>query len=263
MNNSQREYLSNFSHSNSGQPLRIAMYAHLAGGIQQGIFELGAVLPRETELAAASGVSRTVVREALMLLEEDGRITTRRGVGRFVNTTLPKSGIEEFSPFELALSADRTPLKVNQGDVEIQRTTQFTSTYLNLDDEANTWFRESVLEHDDRPVAILQEHLPAGLYLKNVSQTLANSIREAASIPGSLLTGILTLCGPIFTSAQCIITATVAGATRAKLVGLKSASPVLLSTQVASIGDTPAYMSKCIISPEFGHVEIVQRVATV
>ncbi|CAH0158692.1 hypothetical protein SRABI83_00894 [Arthrobacter sp. Bi83] len=39
-------------------------------------------------------VSRTVVREALMLLEEDGLIRAHRGVGRFVSDTLPRIGIK-------------------------------------------------------------------------------------------------------------------------------------------------------------------------
>ena len=44
----------------------------------------GDQLPGESELASRFRVARTTVREALKLLEQDGRIDVRHGVGRFV-----------------------------------------------------------------------------------------------------------------------------------------------------------------------------------
>ncbi|MEP7356242.1 MAG: GntR family transcriptional regulator [Anaerolineales bacterium] len=52
--------------------------------ILQGTFRPGSQLPGEMELGSILGVSRTVVREALRILEEDGLITRRHGVGTFV-----------------------------------------------------------------------------------------------------------------------------------------------------------------------------------
>lgn len=62
--------------------------------IRNNLLTPGSMLPTETELGGDMKVSRTVVREALMLLEEDGLIRARRGVGRFVADTLPRIGIE-------------------------------------------------------------------------------------------------------------------------------------------------------------------------
>ncbi len=45
-----------------GQPIRVAIYTRLAEGIRSGAFRLGEMLPRETELSAMLGVSRTPVR---------------------------------------------------------------------------------------------------------------------------------------------------------------------------------------------------------
>jgi DNA-binding GntR family transcriptional regulator len=44
----------------------------------------GSVLPSETELVAAHGVSRATVRRALASLETDGLISTHPGKGRYV-----------------------------------------------------------------------------------------------------------------------------------------------------------------------------------
>ena len=53
-------------------------------GIRDGRLTPGAKLPTESELMAAFGVSRTVVREALSRLQAAGMIETRHGIGSFV-----------------------------------------------------------------------------------------------------------------------------------------------------------------------------------
>src|SRR6187431_3320754 len=56
----------------------------LRQAIEQGKFGPGSQLPTEAELCQMLGVSRTVVREALRVLEEDGLVARRHGVGTFV-----------------------------------------------------------------------------------------------------------------------------------------------------------------------------------
>jgi DNA-binding GntR family transcriptional regulator len=56
----------------------------LRQAIARGTFRPGAQLPTEAELCQMLGVSRTVVREALRVLEENGLVMRRHGVGTFV-----------------------------------------------------------------------------------------------------------------------------------------------------------------------------------
>lgn len=56
----------------------------LRQAIAQGTFRPGTQLPTEAELCQMLGVSRTVVREALRVLEDDGLVARRHGVGTFV-----------------------------------------------------------------------------------------------------------------------------------------------------------------------------------
>jgi GntR family transcriptional regulator, transcriptional repressor for pyruvate dehydrogenase complex len=58
--------------------------ARLAADITNGKLVPGARLPTEQELIAATGVSRTVVREAVAALRAEGLVVTRQGVGAFV-----------------------------------------------------------------------------------------------------------------------------------------------------------------------------------
>src|SRR5215218_10009664 len=56
----------------------------LRQAITGGTFRPGSQLPTEAELCEMLGVSRTVVREALRVLEDDGLVSRRHGVGTFV-----------------------------------------------------------------------------------------------------------------------------------------------------------------------------------
>ena len=56
----------------------------LRQAITGGTFRQGSQLPTEAELCEMLGVSRTVVREALRVLEEEGLVARRHGVGTFV-----------------------------------------------------------------------------------------------------------------------------------------------------------------------------------
>ncbi|MFJ6533800.1 GntR family transcriptional regulator [Microbacterium sp. NPDC091662] len=244
--------------STVGQPLRVAVYSRIADGIRSGVFELGSALPRETELGVALGVSRTVVREALMLLEEDGLIITRRGIGRFVADDLPRVGLEELRPLEQALSDGEDDVVVRTISFDLQSTTDFTSSKLALDPAANTWFREAVVERHGEAVAILQEHLPAGRYLSDISQEIADGLDAAAASSSSVLAALREQTGAVFDSAVCEITVNVVGSSRGALLGLGPADPVLILTQTVTTGGTPVYLAKCIVSSRVGHLSVVQ-----
>ena len=60
------------------------LVARLTEDITSGKIAPGSQLPTEQELIAATGVSRTVVREAVAALRAEGLVITRQGVGAFV-----------------------------------------------------------------------------------------------------------------------------------------------------------------------------------
>src|SRR5947208_14415680 len=60
------------------------LITRLTADITSGNIPPGARLPTEQELIAATGVSRTVVREAVAALRAEGLVITRQGVGAFV-----------------------------------------------------------------------------------------------------------------------------------------------------------------------------------
>lgn len=66
--------------------LRSELAASLIAQIESGDLKPGARLPTEQAIMLATGVSRTIVREALATLRAKGLITTRQGLGAFVTS---------------------------------------------------------------------------------------------------------------------------------------------------------------------------------
>ena len=242
-----------------GQPLRVAVYSRISQGIRSGTLLSGALLPRETELGLALGVSRTVVREALMLLEEDGLIVTKRGVGRYVSDSIPhEGGLDEFQPLESLLAEPGTVIEVQRLEFTLQKVTDFVLDHIGLDEQADFWFRECVVTRDGQPVALVQEYVPDEVRLAGLNSAVAAQLADAASAPSTLLQALTDRVGPVFSAGVCRIAASIAGPTRAGLLGIKATDPLLVLTQSAELDGVAAYVSKCALPPAFGHLAVTQ-----
>src|SRR6186713_1689209 len=79
----------------------------LKAQILSGKLAPGSRLPTEQEMIAATGVSRTVVREAVAALRSEGLVVTRQGVGAFVADTAQR-------PFRLEVDGLRSAREAMQ-----------------------------------------------------------------------------------------------------------------------------------------------------
>ncbi|HET6952985.1 MAG TPA: GntR family transcriptional regulator [Acidimicrobiales bacterium] len=96
--------------------MREVRYRAIADGmrrrIERGELAAGALLPSESELSAAYGVSRVTVRKALELLRDEGLIDARQGFGWFVATdpvrqSLARLGTIEDQLADLGVDSER------------------------------------------------------------------------------------------------------------------------------------------------------------
>jgi DNA-binding FadR family transcriptional regulator len=102
----------------------------LAGDIRAGRWRPGDKLPTESEIMRASGVSRTVVREALSRLQAGGIVETRHGIGTFVLAPQASPGFR-IDPADLATAVDvlavlelRISLETESAGLAAQRRTK-------------------------------------------------------------------------------------------------------------------------------------------
>lgn len=94
-----------------GRQLRYQQIAdELRGRVATGEFAEGGLLPSESELAAAYGVSRVTVRRALAELKRAGLVDSRQGFGWFVPGTPLRQSLRDLTTMERQiLAANRTP----------------------------------------------------------------------------------------------------------------------------------------------------------
>ncbi len=74
----------------SGRPLHLQLYEILRDDVRHGVLKPGDLVPAESELVKAYGVSRITVRAALEHLVREGYIDRHRGRGSFVRAAIPE-----------------------------------------------------------------------------------------------------------------------------------------------------------------------------
>ena len=124
----------------------------LRQAILRGTFRPGSQLPTEAELCEMLGVSRTVVREALRVLEDEGLVARRHGVGTFVrNHPILKNLNFNFGITEMIESAG---LKAGTSHLALQKETADKEKAEQLRVEIGTPLLtvERVRTADERPV---------------------------------------------------------------------------------------------------------------
>lgn len=239
-------------------PLRVAVYSELAQAIRSGAVGLGQLLPSEPELSSAFRVSRSVMREALILLEEDGLIRNRRGIGRFVVEVLPEIGLEQLQPIERMLAAPGQANSVQRLKATLEASTDFTQRGLRLDDRASVLMWESVIVSNDLPIALAQEWVLGGEALAATRPGLAKVLAERGTDAVSMFTVLSDLLGTALGPGECEVSVSTTGSERAHALRVTASNPVLVLSQRVLLDGSPIYVAKHLITPEAGHLTVMQ-----
>ena len=162
------------------KPLYAQAYDRLLALIEEGELQPGDQLPAETQLAEQMGISRATLREALRLLEEEGVIVRRQGVGTFVaaNRHL-ESGLERLESV-LALAA-RQELETRIEDLSVEQITANHALADRLQADPGiplTRVRRTVLVQSE-PVAYLEDFiLTRWLPRESIGSDFAGSVLD-------------------------------------------------------------------------------------
>ncbi|GAB6935686.1 MAG: GntR family transcriptional regulator [Bacillota bacterium] len=146
------------------RPLYLHVIDWIKEQIREGRFTPGERLPSEFELAKQLGVSRTTLREALRILEDENIVVRRHGVGTFVHPRpLFSSGIEElFSVTDMIAAHGKRPGThyLFTGRVKAQAEDR---EKLNITEEDEVYVIERLRTADNEPVVYCIDKIPARL----------------------------------------------------------------------------------------------------
>ncbi|MFE4655783.1 GntR family transcriptional regulator [Streptomyces hydrogenans] len=226
----------------------VALYERIADAVHDGTYPPGSTLPSEPKLAAELGVSRPALREALLLLQEDGLLTVRRGVGRTVNARPPRRGFEHVQPLEELIGGGTGP-RVRALLRTLEEPTDFTTQHLLAPARAELRFWESVLVGEAGPAALCHEWAAPDEVLDRVHPAFAAALRAGASAPpdgpaASMLSVLLDASRELALHAHSGITATLLGRRRGEQLSRPADTPAVLVTQVVRVGDSPVLAAK-------------------
>ena len=202
-------------------PKPVLVKSKLRALIDQGVYPPGSQLPAETKLADMLGVSRTTLREVLHLLEEDGVLLRRQGIGTYVRKThsFVLSPLEASAPPSVIIrSAGANPgtrsieiaeeqadvtaasrLSIEPGSVIVKmkkvRTADSVPVLYSID-----MFEKSILGDEDVPL--------------NIGESVANFIEE--------------MCDKRAVHSECKVVPVVADNTLSKKLQVELHSPIFL-----------------------------------
>ncbi|MFD7163860.1 GntR family transcriptional regulator [Streptomyces violascens] len=224
----------------SGQQRRpvVALYERIADAIHDGTYPPGSTLPSEPKLAGELGVSRPALREALLLLQEDGLLSVRRGVGRTVNDRPPRRGFEQLQPLDDLLG----PVRVKALLRSREEPTDFTTQHLLAPAGAELRFWESVLVGESLAVALSHEWAAPEDVLGQLHPAFGEALSAEPAV--SMLTVLAEASRGVPLTAHSGVSATLLGRRRGEQLDRPADTPAVLITQVVRVDGTPVMAAK-------------------
>lgn len=146
-------------------PLYMEIAKELRKRISSGVYAPGEQLPSEPELASQFGVSRGTLREALSVLEKEGVIRRRHGIGSFVETHYNKvvAGMEKLDPLietirRAGYEAKDQVLSIRETKIDAK-----AAEALEVEMDSVGYIIESIRLADNEPVIYCFDLLPGWL----------------------------------------------------------------------------------------------------
>ena len=227
---------------------------NLLDRVVDGRYKPGDRLPSEPELAGMLGVSRNSLREAITLLENEGFLYRRKGIGTFVTHSAPiiKGGIERLKGIaDFIRERGYIP-----GNIIVKIDTEICddkiAVMLGIKPGELITFIETIKTASGKPVASCIDLIPCRYLKKPVKKSGFNE---------SIFENLKRDQGIVIAFAECDLIATTSDDTLASKLSLDAGSPVLLLEQVHynDRGDKVLYSRSFFPSSRFSFKLIRKR----
>lgn len=202
-------------------PVYVQIHDDIREAIDAGRWQAGDKIPSERELAEQFDVSRMTLRQAVMLLVDEGVLERRVGSGTYVaeqkvQETL--NGLTSFTDLMAAIGKEATTKTISY---HIGKATASEQKRLNMNEGDNVLRMERVRYGDEEPIAFEVAAIPArlvrGLSRESLSTSLYHTLENERDIH--------------INYARQTVTASAATERIADLLDIKRSDPVLVLRQ--------------------------------
>ncbi|MCM0582111.1 GntR family transcriptional regulator [Weissella diestrammenae] len=202
-------------------PIYIQIHDEIKEAIDAGRWVAGERIPSERELSEQFDVSRMTLRQAVMLLVDEGYLERRVGSGTYVATARVQENLDRTSSFTEMMAAAGKIASSQVISYKIGQPTPQEVDELQIDVTTSVLRMERVRSGDGEPiafeVAVVPAHLVKGLPEETVTASLYHALTDQGLIVGQ---------------AKRILTAGLVQETVAPLLAMKVGEPVLVLTQL-------------------------------
>ncbi|GAF63590.1 putative transcriptional regulator [Bacillus sp. TS-2] len=179
------------------RPLYLQVIDRIKQDIDNKVYMEGEKLPSEFDLSKQLGISRATLREALRLLEEEGIVIRRHGVGTFVHSKpIFSAGIEELqSVTDMISNANMTPGTIFLSSA-VKEASDEDRTRFNMEELEEVLEIERVRTADQIPVVYCLDKIPHFL-MNDFSIHSMSSIFSLLEEAGQSISYAVTYIEPI------------------------------------------------------------------
>lgn len=142
------------SRADAARWVRDTLRSQIMEGVFGGLAAATPALPSDTQLAAALGVSRNAVREALDLLRSEGLITRKPGAGTFVTGAKLRQRLDRLEGLAESLAGHQLPVDNRVLSVRETVATPFVARKLQVEEGSPTMFVERLRSVGGVPLSL-------------------------------------------------------------------------------------------------------------
>ena len=207
------------------RPLYILVKEKIDEQIADGTYQPGEQLPSEAKLSENLGVSRATLREALRILEKEGKVNRRQGVGTFITekVALFKSGIGELNSITETIEGMGLEAGTDNLKLELDKVDETLAQEFEIGSDRKLAVINRTRTANEEPVAYCEDYVPQ-VYLPD--DIKANDLEE------SLFDFLQQNCGIYITYAVADILPIVADGFLAEQLEVKEGTALLLLKQM-------------------------------
>jgi GntR family transcriptional regulator len=212
-------------------PFYFQMAAVLEHEITSGRWSAGSRIASEPELCTQFGISRSVVRQALQRLEQEGLIIRRKGFGTFVAESRPRSWLLQSADGFFQDEVDRHGRRVTSRilRLELAALPRWASDALDLPEDSVGVTMERLRWLDDQVALHVSDHLP---------ERLAGTVLGLKDDPSeSLYERLKRLEGLEVAGGRRVVEAAAAGPKLARLLEVERGDPLAFIESVLWDGE--------------------------
>lgn len=143
------------------KPLYMKVVDELRKEISKGVYEVGDLLPTEDELIKRFVMSRTTIRSAIGVLENEGFVVRKQGKGTIIKDKRIPQNYNYLSSFTETLAARGLTVETENISIGLLLPPESVKTALGIQEDTEVYLAQRTKVLDGKPICFMRNYLVA------------------------------------------------------------------------------------------------------